>query len=119
MKKTVVIGASPNPERYAYQAVRSLKLHGHDVIAVGLRAGEIDGISIHVDKPKIDEVDTISLYVGPAHQSAWYEYMESLHPKRLILNPGTESKEIIDWAQEHNITVDQACTLVLLSIGSY
>jgi predicted CoA-binding protein len=119
MKKTVVIGASPNPERYAYQAVRSLNIHGHEVIAVGLRSGEIDGITIHIDMPVIDAVDTISLYVGPAHQSAWFDYMESLHPKRLILNPGTESKAINEWAKSNNIEVEEACTLVLLSIGAY
>ena len=34
-KKTIVIGASPNPERYAYKAVRLLQEHGHTVIALG------------------------------------------------------------------------------------
>jgi uncharacterized protein len=117
--KTVVIGASDNPERYSHRAVRMLKGHGHPVVAVGLREGKIDDIPIHTDQPQEQDVDTVSLYVGPANQQHWLAYIASLHPRRLILNPGTENTAIADWAKHNNIEAVEACTLVMLSVGTF
>ena len=41
MKKTLVLGASPNPIRFSHKAVKSLVRHGHDVIPLGIREGDI------------------------------------------------------------------------------
>lgn len=119
MKKTVVIGASPNPERYAYKATIALQNKKHEVIPVGLREGKINGLKINTEKKYIPEVDTVSLYVGPRHQENWSDYIISLKPKRVIFNPGTENPELEKKLKENNIETTEACTLVLLSIGSY
>ena len=42
MKKTVVLGATPNPARYAYLATKRLKQAGHEVIPIGIKKGEIE-----------------------------------------------------------------------------
>jgi predicted CoA-binding protein len=118
-KKTVVIGASPNPERYAYKATISLLNHGHDAIPVGLRGGEIAGVKIITEKPFIDEVDTVTLYVGPHNQISWQDYIISLKPKRVVFNPGTENDEFEKLLTKNKIEVLEACTLVMLSIGNY
>ena len=118
-KRTVVIGASENPERYAYKATVSLDNHQHEVIPVGLREGQIRNIPIRKDKPAIADVDTVTLYVGPQHQPAWYDYILSLHPKRVIFNPGTENEEFEARLRKENIEPVEACTLVMLSIGTY
>ena len=119
MKKTVVIGASSNPDRYSNRAVRKLKDYGHEVVAVGLRKGEIDGVPIHADKPFVEDVDTVTMYVGPQNQPPLYDYILSLKPKRIIFNPGAENGELEKMAVEKGIEVEEACTLVLLSIGEY
>ena len=119
MKKTVVIGASANPDRYSNMAVRKLKSYGHEVIAVGLREGDIDGIKIHADKPAIENVDTVTMYVGERNQPPLYDYIFSLHPKRIIFNPGAENPELKEMASEKGIEVTEACTLVMLSIGNF
>ena len=36
-KKTLVLGASPNPERYSNRAMLKLRAHGHAVVAVAKR----------------------------------------------------------------------------------
>ncbi|CAN5173551.1 CoA-binding protein [soil metagenome] len=118
-RKTVVIGASENTERYSNKAVRSLLQHGKEVVAVGLKEGVIEGVKILKGNPVIENVDTVSLYVGPAHQPAMYNYILSLKPKRIIFNPGTENPEFEKLAQENGIETTEACTLVLLSIGNY
>ena len=118
-KKTVVIGASDNPERYSYKATISLQNHKHEVIPVGIRAGKINELQIVLNKPVLKNVDTVTLYVGPQNQGAWQDYILSLKPKRVIFNPGTENPKLQLLLSENGIEPVEACTLVLLSIGNY
>lgn len=118
-KKTVVIGASNNPDRYSFKATIALQEHHHEVIPVGLKDGEINGIKINKDKIEIPDVDTVTLYVGPKHQPFWYDYIIGLKPKRVIFNPGTENPEFQEVLVQNNIEPIEACTLVILSIGNY
>lgn len=118
-KTTVVIGASPSPDRYSYKATFSLHKHGHTVYPVGLRNGKIHDLDIITDRPAIKDVDTVTLYVGPANQHAWTDYILSLNPKRIIFNPGTENAEFESLAESKGIQTLHACTLVMLSIKEY
>lgn len=118
-KPTVIIGASDNPDRYAYKASISLKKHGHTIYPVGLRPGVIDGIEIDTKRLLHPNIDTVTLYVGPNHQSAWEDYVLNLQPKRIIFNPGTEGGSIWNAASNKGIECIEACTLVLLSINQY
>jgi predicted CoA-binding protein len=120
MKKTLVLGATDNPDRYAFRATHSLLRHGHDVALVGIKKGEIAGRPIIQDKQiPIDEVDTVTLYVGTRNQPEWYDYILNLKPKRIIFNPGTENPELEKLARSQGIQTLQACTLVMLSVGAY
>jgi hypothetical protein len=118
-RKTVVLGASENTSRYSNMAVRSLMRHGEEVVPVGLKEGDINGIKILKGNPPIENVDTVTMYVGPQHQPYWYDYIFSLNPKRIIFNPGAENDELEKMAKEKGIEVVEACTLVMLSIGNY
>ena len=118
-KKTMVLGASTNPNRYSNIAVHKLNRYGHPVIPIGLRKGTINGITIQQGTPTIDAVDTITLYLNPVRQKPHYDYILSLQPKRIIFNPGTENPELMRLAHKKGIEVEIACTLVLLSMGSY
>ena len=119
MKKTLVLGATTNPSKYGYIATSRLKSFGHEVIPVGIRKGEIEGIEIQNDLPIVEEVDTVTLYLNPKIQEEYYDYILKVNPKRIIFNPGTENVELINLAKEKGIGVEIACTLVLLSIGEY
>ncbi len=120
MKKTVVLGATNNPGRYAYKAIHRLKQHGHEVVPVGIRKGEVEGLEIITDKDhKVEDVDTVTLYVGPQNQPSWYDYILSLKPKRIIFNPGTENRELEQMAEDANIETLHHCTLVMLASDSY
>jgi hypothetical protein len=119
MKKTLVLGASDNPARYSFRAAHMLKNHGHEVVPVGIRKGQVAGMDIHTDRPEAQDVDTVTLYVGPQNQPAWYDYILDLKPKRILFNPGTENPELERLAQQRGIQTEEACTLVLLSIGQY
>ncbi|NND31165.1 MAG: CoA-binding protein [Saprospiraceae bacterium] len=118
-KKTVVIGASPNPSRYSHTAVQRLTAAGHKTLAIGLRKGQIGSTEIINGFPIIDHVDTITLYISAVHQPAMYDYLVALHPKRIIFNPGTENTELAKIMQDHDVEVVHGCTLVMLATGSY
>ncbi len=121
MKKTVIVGASTNPSRYAYLAADMLTEYNHPIVPIGIKKGEVSGVQI-LDirqKPEIADVDTITLYIGPPHQPEWYEYLLSLRPRRMIFNPGTENPAFEKMAETRGIEVLEACTLVLLRTNQY
>ncbi|QNL20991.1 CoA-binding protein [Hyphobacterium sp. CCMP332] len=117
--KTLVLGASPNPRRYAYLAAEELLAKGHEIVLVGRRKGNIEGVEIETDFPVYNDIDTITLYVGTSNQSQLYDYIFKIKPKRIIFNPGTENSELRKLATEKGIETEYACTLVLLSLDSY
>lgn len=118
-KPTMIIGASSNPERYSYKACISLLKHNHSVFPLGIKAGKINDLEIILDRPIIENVDTVSLYVSEKNISTWEEYILALKPKRIIFNPGTENLKFSDRATSKGIECLEACTLVMLSIGNY
>jgi len=117
--KTLVLGASTNPERYSYLAIQRLRQKGHRVLAIGGQKGEVNGVAIGT-KPVTDtEVDTVTLYLNPERQKSYYEYIFSLGPRRIIFNPGAENDELEQLARARGIVAQEACTLVLLGTGQY
>ncbi len=119
MKKTLVLGASTNPQRYSYKATIQLDKKGHEVLPVGIKKGEIAGIQIANDTPQYEGVDTVTLYLNPENQKPYYDYIFSLKPIRIIFNPGTENFELIRLAKEKGIETEIGCTLVMLAIDNY
>ncbi|MGJ7033383.1 CoA-binding protein [Niabella hirudinis] len=118
-KKTVVLGASENPERYSNMAVKRLRSHGHEVVAIGKREGQIDDVAIQTVQPKEQDVDTVTVYLNPLHQQQYEAYILELHPKRIIFNPGAENNALAQKVKEHGIEPVEACTLVLLTTNQF
>lgn len=120
-KKTVIIGATPDRSRYAYLAAQMLSQYQHEIVPVSIKTGEVFGHDI-LDlkkKPAIEDVDTVTLYIGTRNQAEWIDYILSLKPKRIIFNPGTENYEFEQRAEAIGIEALQACTLVMLRTGQY
>ena len=118
-KKTLVLGASDNPSRYSYLAIRKLRDHEHPVAGIGNRKTTVGDVEISTEKKSLENIDTVTMYLNPSHQQEYYDYILSLHPKRIIFNPGAENNELAALAHEKNIETMEACTLVLLSTGQY
>jgi len=113
-KKTLVVGASEKPYRYANKAIRRLLRYGHEVVPLAPRAGQVAGIPFMTGFPEIKDVHTVTLYISPARQPDYYDYLISLKPKRIIFNPGTENPELLKKARENGIETVENCTLVML-----
>ncbi len=118
-KKTIVLGASPNPARYSFKAVKSLLRYGYEAVAVGFRPGVIYDTFIQRGTPEIDNVHTIALYIGPDRQEEFHDYILSLHPSRIIFNPGTINEPFMEELRELGIEVVEGCTLVMLDSGEF
>ncbi|RNC86775.1 MAG: CoA-binding protein [Winogradskyella sp.] len=118
-KKTLVIGASLKPNRYSNIAIHRLTGKGHDVSAFGLKEGQVAGVDIDTELINYESIDTVTLYLNPNRQEAYYDYIIGLKPKRVIFNPGTENPEFYRLLSENSIEYEVACTLVLLSINQY
>lgn len=119
MKDTLIIGASEKTERYSNRAVKMLRSHNIPVTAIGIREGQIDDVKIITTKPNLKDIHSVSLYINPQLQKKYYDYILSLKPKRVIFNPGTENPELLEKVKNEGIDPIEACTLVMLSTGSY
>jgi predicted CoA-binding protein len=117
--KTLVLGASQNPARYSYLALKSLSAKNHPIVAIGKSKGKVDDIEIDNEQKPVNDIDTVTLYLNPNNQKKYYDYILSLHPKRIIFNPGAENLELKKLADKNGIKTMEACTLVLLSTGQY
>ena len=118
-KKTVVLGASDNPARYSYLALRKLQAYHHPIVAIGKKSGKVGDVNIETDHMPVEAVDTVTLYLNPQNQREYYDYILELKPNRIIFNPGTENDDLIKRAKENGIEPVVGCTLVMLSTGMY
>lgn len=119
MKKTLILGASTNPARYSYLVANKLVRKGFPIVNVGRKTGKVAGEEIEPAEVIHDDIDTVTLYVGPQNQAPYYDYILKTNPKRLIFNPGAENQELADKAREQGIEVVEACTLVMLNTGQF
>jgi predicted CoA-binding protein len=117
--RTLIVGATPNPERYAYLAAKNLLKHGYEIELFGIKKGNIDGHEILNDLDQIKDIDTVTMYVGPKNQPPYYEGIINLRPRRVIFNPGTENPEFYHLLRQQHIEIEVACTLVMLAARTY
>lgn len=118
-KKTLVIGASENQNRYANKAVRMLINKGFDVFALGKRTGIIDGVEIFKEQKDLKNIDTVTLYLSLENQQEIVNYVLKLKPNRVIFNPGAENPDAEKLFNKEGIETINACTLVMLTTGQY
>lgn len=116
--KTLVLGASPKPNRYSNMAGHALLKAGHEIVALGSRENNAD-LKIIEGQPVLENIDTVTLYLNPKRQEQYYDYIISLKPRRVIFNPGTENMELLELLNSNGIESEIACTLVLLSTHQY
>ncbi|MEH6304102.1 CoA-binding protein [Olivibacter sp. CPCC 100613] len=117
--KTLILGATTNPARYAYLAANRLNAAGHEIVNIGIKKGSVAGVNIVPAGAPLPDIHTVTLYIGPKLQPQYYDYLMKTKPKRIIFNPGTENDELATLAKMNGIEPVYACTLVLLSTGQY
>ena len=121
MKSVLVLGASTKPDRISNLATRRLVESGYQVQLLGTETNaSIAGIPIHTKWSELTfPIDTITLYLNPVRQKAYYQNILESKPERIIFNPGTENLELEVLAEDSSIQIQEACTLVLLRTGQF
>jgi uncharacterized protein len=119
-KTVVVLGATPNPDRFAYRAMDALLRHGYSAIPVNPTVDEVLGQTCH---KKIGDVlqpiDTVTMYVGAARSEPLVPEIIAAKPRRIIFNPGAENDHLATEAEKAGIEVVHGCTLVMLADGTF
>jgi len=100
-------------------AVQKLLAAGHSVKAIGRSVFELNGVHVTDQKESFNDIDTVTMYLNAERQKEYEAYILSLHPKRIIFNPGAENPVFAETASEHGIETLEACTLVMLGTGQY
>jgi predicted CoA-binding protein len=118
-KKTLVLGASDNPERYSFLAIHKLRENKHPVVAFGKRPTVVEDVPVQSETAPIQDLDTVTVYLNPNNQKSYYDFVLEQHPRRVIFNPGAENPEFEKILHDKGIEVLEACTLVLLATGQY
>jgi len=119
MGKTIILGASVNPKRYSHIAARMLIQNDEDVTLIGNQEGEILNHPIYKELPTIEKADTILLYLRAENQAKYYDFILKSEPERVIMNPGTENKELMALCQEKQIQVICACSIAMAHAGMF
>lgn len=118
--RVAVIGASPKPERYSYQAIRLLIERGHTPYPVHPSLGKLDDLPVYKSLRDIHETPhTVTIYLAARNQSGLQEDLLACRPVRVIFNPGAENRQLTIDLQKAGIECVEACTLVMLRTGQF
>lgn len=119
-KRTVILGASDKPERFAYRALSQLRAAGHPVEPVNPRLSVIDGTTVHDRLEAVPgPVDTVTVYLSAGNSSPLGDSILSVSPRRVIFNPGAENPDLARRLRAAGVEVVEDCTLVMLDAGRY
>ncbi len=117
---TIVLGASPKENRYSNKAVALLHSKNIPVIPIHPTAKKINDIPCLSSLSEITvPIDTITLYINEKRSTMLLEEIINCAPRRIIMNPGTENPLLEEAAKKAGITVQHACTLVLLNTNQW
>lgn len=112
----VILGLSDDADRYSHMAMKLLQQYGYqNILGVNPGLTDVEGVKV---VPQVEDVPTrphtLTVYVNPRRLEPMIPGILKLNPQRIILNPGTESRTLMQAAQEKGIEVEAACTLVML-----
>lgn len=113
MKTIAIVGASTDRNKFGNIAVRAHRDIGWTVYPVNPNATEVEGIAAFGsirDVPR--PVDRISVYLPPRVLLGVLDDIAAVEPDEVWLNPGSESQEVVEKAENLGLNIIQACCLV-------
>lgn len=107
----VVIGDVINTSKYAYKILEKFKSKGRVVVGVHPKGG--DGVYKTLkDVPY--KIEAIDLCINPKLGLDFIKEANMLGINKVLIQPGAESQEIVDYCNENNIIAIKGCALVEL-----
>jgi predicted CoA-binding protein len=120
MKSVVILGASTNPDHYAFKAMQRLQEHGYKAIPVNPAFDEVLSERCYPSIAEVPQpIDTITLYLGAARSTPLIQDILKSKPRRIIFNPGAENEDLAKAVSSAGIETVEGCTLVMLGAGTF
>ncbi|GEM_PF-604970 len=99
-----VIGASKNQEKYGYKVLKDLKDFGYNVIPINLKEKEILNLKTYKSILDVDQkIDVAIFVVSPLVTIEVLRQVKKKKINKVWLQPGSESKEAIDYCKKNKI----------------
>jgi predicted CoA-binding protein len=113
-----IIGASQDRTKFGNKAVRAFRDREWDVFPIHPTLAEVEGIKAYPDLASVPakRLDRVSFYVPRKVGLTLLDAVARKSPSEIWLNPGSESPELVDSAEQLGLNVIQACSI--LNIGA-
>jgi predicted CoA-binding protein len=111
----IILGASPQRWRFGNKAVRCYSDAGYRVYPVHLQAAEVEGIPVSRTIAEVPaRAELLLLYVRPEIGEECIAEAEGRGVRRVYLNPGTSSAELVRRIEALGMEAIDACAIVAL-----
>lgn len=108
-----IIGASKNKHKFGNKAVRAFVEAGWTVFPVNPKEKEIEGLTCYASVLDINErIDIVSLYVPSSVSLGLVDDIKKKGVKKVYVNPGAESDELIAKLRENGIEPLLLCSIM-------
>ena len=112
-----VVGASQDRSKYGNKVLRAYMQDGREVYPVNPTAQEVEGLKSYPDLASLPTaVHGISVITPPQVTESIVEQASSLGVKHIWLQPGSESQQAVDWAEQQGINVIYGGPCVLITL---
>ncbi|MBN2119539.1 MAG: CoA-binding protein [Candidatus Omnitrophica bacterium] len=113
-KKFAVVGSFRNESKVAWRILKTLKNKGYEVIPVNPRLKEVEGLTCYASIKDIPQgIDVVDIVTPPEVSQKVVRDCRDKGIKRVWLQPGAESKEVIEFCRENGINVVYNLCLML------
>lgn len=112
LKNWIVVGDVVTEGKYANKILNRFKEKGYKVSGVSHKIGE----NVYDSISKVPfNVEAIDLCVNSKHGINYLKEAKELGIRYVLIQPGAESEEILNYCKENNILAIENCALVQLS----
>lgn len=120
MNSIAIIGASRDRRKFGNKALRAYKEQGWVVYPVNPKETEVEGMHCFASVSDIPiPVDVASLYVPPAVGIRLVQELSAKGIKKVFLNPGSESPELLHALADKGMEVIMACSIRAIGAISF
>lgn len=106
-KTFAIVGDTLNEDKYAYKIKVQMQEAGYKVYCVGKELSSINDIP--------EDIDVIDLCINPVKGLQLLRECKKTF-NNIVIQPGAESPEIIDYIKQNNLPYIESCLLVGLSV---
>jgi predicted CoA-binding protein len=119
-RKVAVVGASSNREKFGNRALRAFRAQGYEVVAINPHEQKIEGVETYrsvLDVP--GTLDMATIYVPPRIGVKLLPEFAQKGIPEIWINPGAESRELIEEARRLRLNIIVACSVVAIGQNPY